>query len=186
MLSSTQKNLILRGTNQIKSIFAVIVITFLVFSLSACKKKEGEIETAPPSIGSTAPDFTLKDMNGNTVKLSDYKDRVVLIEFWATWCPPCRALTPVLNKIYEKYKDKGFVVLALTLEEDTDTVKYYTTRYGVIYPVLITDMKTTRRYRVISIPVNFLINRESRIAEKYLGVTRDIVQKLSSGIEKLL
>ncbi|MBI1811096.1 MAG: TlpA family protein disulfide reductase [Nitrospirae bacterium] len=169
-----------------KSIFAVIVIAFLVFSPAACKKKEAGVEAMPPSIGDIAPDFTSKDVNGNTVKLSDYKDRVILIEFWATWCAPCRELTPVLNKIYEKYKDKGFVVLALTPEENTDTVKSYAKGYGITYPVLITDMKTTRRYGVISIPASFLINREGGVAEKHLGVTRDIAQELSSGIEKLL
>lgn len=169
-----------------KNIFAVIVIAFLVFSLAACKKKEAGVEAGPPSIGDTAPNFTARDVNGNTVRLSDYKGKVVLIEFWATWCGPCRELTPVLNKIYEKYKDKEFVVLALTPEENTNTVKSYIKENNVIYPVLIIDMKTTRRYGVISIPVSFLISRDGRVAEKHLGVTRDIVQELSSGIEKLL
>lgn len=166
-----------------KSIFAVIVIAFLVFSPAACKKKRGGIEVAPPSVGDIAPDFTSK---GNTVRLSDYKGKVILIEFWATWCPPCREFTPVLNKIYEKYKDKGFVILALTPEENIDTVMSYIKRYDIIYPVLITDAKTVRRYGVISIPVSFLISRDGRVTEKHLGVTRDIVQELSSGIEKLL
>ena len=169
-----------------KNIFAVIVIAFVVFSPAACKKKEVGMEAEPPSIGDIAPDFTSKDVNGNTVKLSDYKGKVILIEFWATWCPPCRELTPVLNKIYEKYKDKGFVILALTPEENIDTVISYIKGYDITYPVLITDMKTTRRYGVISIPVSFLVNREGNVSEKHLGVTRDIVQELSSGIEKLL
>lgn len=169
-----------------KSIFAVIVIAFLVFSPAACKKKEAGVEVVPLSIGDIAPDFTSKDVNGNTVKLSDYKGRVILIEFWATWCAPCRELTPVLNKIYGKYKDKGFVVLALTPEENTNTVKSYIKENNVTYPVLITDMKTTRRYGVISIPASFLISRDGRVAEKHLGVNRDIMQELSSGIEKLL
>lgn len=169
-----------------KSIFAVIVIAFLVFSLAACKKKEAGTEAGPPSIGDTAPGFTSKDVNGNTVRLSDYKGRVVLIEFWTTWCGPCRELTPVLNKIYEKYKDKGFVILALTPEENMDTVLLYIKKYNIIYPVLITDDKTAKRYGVISIPASFLISRDGRVAEKHLGVTRDIVQELSSGIEKLL
>jgi len=170
----------------VKSIFAVIIIAFLVFSPAACKKKEGEVETIPPSIGDTAPDFTSKDVNGNTVRLSDYEGSVVLIEFWATWCPPCRELTPMLNNIYEKYKDKGFVILALTPEENMDTVMFYIKKYNIIYPVLITDDKTARWYGVSNIPVTFLISKEGRVAEKHLGVTRDIMQKLSSGIEKLL
>ena len=150
------------------------------------QEKEVGMEAEPPSIGDIAPDFTSKDVNGNTVKLSDYKGKVILIEFWATWCPPCREFTPVLNKIYEKYKDKGFVILALTPEENIDTVISYIKGYDITYPVLITDMKTTRRYGVISIPVSFLVNREGNVSEKHLGVTRDIVQELSSGIEKLL
>ena len=156
------------------------------FLQQRARKKEVGMEAEPPSIGDIAPDFTSKDVNGNTVKLSDYKGKVILIEFWATWCPPCREFTPVLNKIYEKYKDKGFVILALTPEENIDTVMSYIKGYDIIYPVLITDMKTTRRYGVISIPVSFLVNREGNVSEKHLGVTRDIVQELSSGIEKLL
>ena len=169
-----------------KNIFAVIVIAYLVFSPAACKKKEAGVEAGPLSIGDIAPGFTSNDVNGNTVRLSDYRGKVVLIEFWATWCGPCRELTPVLNKIYEKYKDKGFVVLALTPEENTNTVKSYIKENNVTYPVLIIDMKTTRRYGVISIPASFLISRDGRVAEKHLGVTQDIVQELSSGIEKLL
>jgi len=170
----------------LKSIFALIVIAFLVFSPAACKKKEGEVEIIPLSIGDAPPDFTSKDVNGNTVKLSDYKGRVVLIDFWATWCPPCGELTPVLNNLYEKYKNRGFVVLALTPEENTNTIKSYMKEYSVTYPVLITDMKTVRWYGVISIPASFLISRDGRVAEKHLGVTWDIMQELSSEIEKLL
>ena len=167
-----------------KSIFAVIVIAFLVFSPAACKKKEGEIETAPPSIESTAPDFTLKDVNGKTVKLSDYKGKVILIEFWATWCPPCRELTPVLNKIYEKYKDKGFVILALTLE-DIDTVKDYIKDHRVKYPVVIATIETTKQYGIIGIPVSFLIDKEGAIASRHM-YTPDFVKELTFEIEKLL
>ncbi|MCX5717935.1 MAG: TlpA disulfide reductase family protein [Nitrospirae bacterium] len=169
-----------------RNILMLIVIAFLVFSPAACKKKEAGVEAGPLSIGNIAPDFISKDVNGNTVRLSDYKGKVVLIEFWATWCGPCRELTPVLNKIYENYKDKGFVVLALTPEESTNTVKSYIKENNVTYPVLITDMKTTRRYGVISIPASFLISRDGRVTEKHLGVTWDIMQELSSEIEKLL
>ena len=169
-----------------KSIFALIVLAFLVFSPAACKKKEGGVEVIPLSTGDAAPDFISKDVNGNTVRLSDYKGKVVLVDFWATWCPPCRELTPVLNKIYEKYNDKGFVVLALTPEENTNIIKSYIKENNVIYPVLITDMETTRQYGVISIPASFLISRDGRVAEKHLGATWNIMQELSSEIERLL
>ena len=167
-----------------KSIFAVIVIAFLVFSPAACKKKEGEIETVPPSVGDIAPDFTSRDVNGNTARLSDYKGKVVLIEFWATWCPPCRELTPVLNKLYGKYKDKGFVILSVT-NEDRDTVKDYVKGHAVKYPVLIATEETIKQYGIIGIPVSFLVNKEGRIVSRHM-YTPDFVEELTSEIEKLL
>lgn len=167
-----------------KSIFAVIVIAFLVFSPAACKKKEAGVEAGPPSIGNITPDFTSKDVNGNTVRLSDYRGKVVLIEFWATWCGPCRELTPVLNKIYEKYKDKGFVILALA-SEDRDTVKDYIKEHRVKYPVLTATMETIKQYGIIGIPVSFLINKEGTIVSRHM-YTPDFVEELTTEIEKLL
>lgn len=166
-----------------KSIFAVIVIAFLVLP-SACKKKEAGVGAGPPTIGNIAPDFRAKDVSGNTVSLSDYRGHVVLVEFWATWCPPCRELTPELNKIYEKYKDKGFVILALT-PESTGTVKDYIKEHEVKYPVFIVARETIKQYGIIGIPVSFLINREGAIVSRHM-YTPDFVKELKIEIEKLL
>lgn len=167
-----------------RKFFAVFVIVFLFFPAVSCKKKEKEIETATPSIGKMAPDFALKDVDGKAVRLSDYKGSVVLVEFWATWCPPCRVMTPVLNKIYEKYKDKGFVILALT-PEDRDTVKNYVKDYGVKYPVVIATRETIKQYGIIGIPMSFLINKEGIITSQHMYTT-GFAEELMSEIEKLL
>jgi len=167
-----------------KNIIALVVIAFLFFSVSSCKKKEKEIEPAAPSIGNVAPDFALKDVDGRSIRLSAYKGKVVLVEFWATWCPPCRELTPVLNRLYEKYKDKGFVILALT-PEDTDTVKDYIKDHQVKYTVVIATQKTINQYGVIGIPMSFLIDKEGKIVNKHM-YTPDFFNELSSEIEKLL
>ncbi|MDO8746787.1 MAG: TlpA disulfide reductase family protein [Thermodesulfovibrionales bacterium] len=150
-----------------KNILTFIIAALLIIFPAACKKKEAGVEAGPPSIGDIAPDFISKDVNGNTVKLSDYKGKVVLIEFWATWCPPCRELTPVLNKIYEKYKDKGFVILALT-PEDRDTVRGYIKEQKVKYPVVIATRETIKQYGIIGIPMSFLVDKEGTIASRHM------------------
>jgi len=168
----------------VKNIFAAIVIAFLVFSPAACKQKEAGVKAGAPSIGDMAPDFISKDVNGKAVKLSDYKGNVILIEFWATWCPPCRELAPVLDKLYGKYKDRGFVILAVT-NEDRDIVKDYVKEHKMKYPVLIVTDETIKQYGIIGIPVSFLVNKEGKIVSRHM-YTPGFVIKITPEIEKLL
>src|SRR5574337_170942 len=110
-----------------KLFVTVVVATALLFG---CTNKGAQSD-------STAPDFTLQDMVGKSVKLSDYKGKVVLLEFWATWCPPCRASVPGLEKLHEAYKDKGLAVLAVSMDEGGwDVVKTFMTEQGITYSVL--------------------------------------------------
>ena len=170
-----------------KKTFAIIVISSLLIFASSCQKKGGEVEIKPPSIGDTAPDFTLKGIDGNTISLADYKGKVVMVEFWATWCPPCRELAPILEKIHKKYKDKGLVFLALvSKDEGEDTIKSFIKEHGITYPVLQADQETMRHYGVSSIPVNFIINKEGRVVSIHMGNTQDIMQELTTEIESLL
>mgnify|MGYP001562989633 FL=1 len=168
-----------------KNIFAVIGIAFFLIFASSCKK--GEVEINPPSVGDTAPDFTLKGINGNTSSLADYKGKVVMVEFWATWCPPCKELTPILEKIHKKYKDKGLIILALVSEDEGEAaIRSFIKEYGITYPVLLADQETMRHYGISSIPVTFIINKEGRVVSMHMGNTQGIMQKLTSEIERLL
>ena len=168
-----------------KNIFAVIGIAFFLIFASSCKK--GEVEINPPSVGDTAPDFTLKGINGNTSSLADYKGKVVMVEFWATWCPPCKELTPILEKIHKKYKDKGFIILALVSEDEGEAaIRSFIKEHGITYPVLLADQETMRHYGISSIPVTFIINKEGRVVTIHMGNTQGIMQKLTSEIERLL
>ena len=149
--------------------------------------KKGEVEINPPSVGDTAPDFTLKGINGNTSSLADYKGKVVMVEFWATWCPPCKELTPILEKIHKKYKDKGFIILALVSEDEGEAaIRSFIKEYGITYPVLLADQETMRHYGISSIPVTFIINKEGRVVSMHMGNTQGIMQELTSEIERLL
>jgi len=162
-----------------------IALVFLIISVISCKKKE--METYLPSIGDIAPDFTLKDMNGNALTLTDYKGKTVMIEFWATWCPPCKELIPTLEVLYKKYRGKGFIILALVSEDEgKETIKSFIKEYEITYPVLLANKETIKRYGISSIPVSFIINKEGRIVNRHLGNTPDLMQELTADIERLL
>ena len=123
---------------------------------------------------SLAPDFTLQDMNGKSVKLSDYKGKVVLLEFWATWCGPCRMSAPGIEKLHKAYKDKGLVVLAISVDQGGwDDVKAFISEFGITYTVLKGTDDVTSEYQVRSIPMLLVLNKEGKITKRYLGFGGD-------------
>ena len=117
-----------------------------------------------------AADFSLQDMAGKDVKLSDYKGKVVLLDFWATWCPPCRASIPGLEKIHKAYKDRGVVVLAVSLDQGGwDDVKTFIKDYGITYMVLKGTDDVAEQYQVRTIPMILVLDKEGKIRKRYLG-----------------
>lgn len=117
-----------------------------------------------------AIDFTLTDLDGNTVSLSDYKGKSVYLNFFATWCPPCRAEMPDIEKVYQKYKDKDFVVLAVDLGEDKDTVKSFIEDNGYSFKVLLdSDQSVGQQYEISAIPVSVFIDKNGKIVNKRVG-----------------
>ncbi len=118
----------------------------------------------------TAADFTLQNLNGQKVRLSDYRGKVVLLDFWATWCPPCRASVPGIEKIYETYKDKGLVVLGVSLDEGGwDSVQSFIKDNGITYTVLKGTDDVASDYQVRTIPMLYVVDKEGRISKRYLG-----------------
>ncbi|MDE2485246.1 MAG: TlpA family protein disulfide reductase, partial [candidate division NC10 bacterium] len=104
-----------------------------------------------PEEGYLAPDFTLKTLEGNTVRLSEFRgQKVVLINFWATWCPPCRVEMPAMQQIYSEYKAKGFEILAVNIESDAkQAISDFVKELRLTFPILLDpDMKVTRKFRV--------------------------------------
>lgn len=146
----------------VKRIFVLIVLTAAL--ALGCTDKSAQPDASTPS------DFALQDMSGKTVKLSDYKGKVVLLEFWATWCPPCRESVPGLEKLHKAYKGKGLVVLALSLDQGNwDEVKSFIAHQGITYAVLQATDEVTADYQVRSIPMTLVVNKEGKIAKRYLG-----------------
>lgn len=143
----------------------LILLTFLFLTAGAPSPWE-----ADEIVGGKAPDFILKDTAARTVSLSSLKGKVVLLNFWATWCPPCREEMPALNKLYKEYKDKGLVVIAVSTDRKAEYVKDYLGKYPVNFPVLMDpDIKVSRQYRVFSMPTSFLLDKNGIIIKRYLG-----------------
>ena len=118
-----------------------------------------------------APDFTLADINGNKKMLSDYKGRVVILDFWATWCPPCRAEVPHFIALYNEYREKGLEIIGVTLDHNAEEVaRSFAEENGINYTVLLGDRQVSDLYGgIMSIPTTFVIDKDGLIRKKYLG-----------------
>lgn len=169
-----------------------LLLLFIAFSLVAvaCSKTDSTspaVSTA--ELNAAAPDFTLMDLSGRNISLSDYKGRVVLLEFWATWCPPCKASVPGLVDLYRKYAQKGFIVVGVSTDTGSDAlekVRQFSSSYNINYPVLLANEATPKLYNVISIPTSFLIGKDGKIVDIYRGYSDAFGNNVSAHIEKLL
>ena len=133
-----------------------------------------------------APEFALKDADGRTVRLSEYKGKVVLLNFWATWCGPCRLEMPWFVDFERTYKNDGFAVVGISLDEDGwNAIRPFVTEIGVNYRILQGDDTVAEQYGgVESLPTTFIIDREGRIAATHVGLVSKNV--FESEIQSLL
>jgi len=121
-------------------------------------------------VGSEAPDFTLPDTGGQPINLRGLRGKVVIVDFWATWCPPCREMMPHLQQMHRALADKGLVILGLDVGEDAETVAGFAKRLSYTFPLLLgAEPDVAAKYYVESYPTTFVINRQGRIAFRNLG-----------------
>jgi peroxiredoxin len=125
----------------------------------------------PASARQAAPNFTLEDSNGAAVKLSDYKGKVVLLDFWATWCHGCGTEIPWFIEYQDKYKDSRLAVLGVSMDDDGwKVVKPFIAEKKINYTIVLGDEAVAKLYRVNNMPVTLLIDREGKIATSYFGL----------------
>ncbi|MCX7766948.1 MAG: TlpA family protein disulfide reductase [Candidatus Sumerlaeia bacterium] len=122
-----------------------------------------------------APDFTLMDTEGKKVSLKDFAGKIIVLNFWATWCPPCRAEIPDFIELYKQYESQGVVFIGISLDTgsasgNTDVVIPFIKKVGINYPVLLGNEEVTKTYGgVTAIPTTFIIDKKGIIRKKYVG-----------------
>jgi len=120
--------------------------------------------------GELAPDFELVDSDGAIHRLADYRGKVLIVNFWATWCPPCRAEMPSMERAWAEVKNEGIAMLAINVGEDEDTVFQFTASYPVTFPMLLDlDSSVVQAWPVKGLPTTFVVDPEGRLAYRAIG-----------------
>jgi cytochrome c biogenesis protein CcmG/thiol:disulfide interchange protein DsbE len=137
--------------------FRSITVFLAAFMLSAC------------AMSTTAADLNLKDLDGNIVNLSSFKGKVIILDFFATWCPPCKEEIPDFIELQKEYGDKGFTMVGISLSRMSD-MRVFAKDFGINYPVLIDDGYAAAVYGPIrSVPTTFIIDQNFKVVKKYIG-----------------
>jgi peroxiredoxin len=151
------------NTNLLSRVFKLVVGA----ALAACATLVSAVPVSPQS---SAPDFTLRTMDGKNVRLQELRGRVVLVNFWATWCGPCRQEMPHLNKLYDKYQSAGFVMLGVNIDDDPANAIGVANKLGMKFPVLLdTDKKVSRLYDLNVMPSTVVIDRDGKVRYVHRG-----------------
>lgn len=153
-----------------KTLIVLIGLLGLVVVAAVLVSAMGGRPKNAPKEGPIAPDFMLKDLNGKTHTLSDYRGKFVFLNFWTTWCPPCKKEMPSMQKVFEEADEKKFVMLAVNVKESKKVVRAFAKKNGYTFPILLdSDYKVGGEYRTQAIPLTFLIDKEGRVVGKICG-----------------
>lgn len=169
---------------------AIIAVNIWKPSLSSGEKKAPSTSDSAASSkvvglaqGNMAPDFELALLSGEKVKLSDYRGQKVILNFWATWCPPCKAEMPHMQSFYEKNKNNGMTILAVNLtalDKGPEVLDKFVKDYGLTFPIALDEEnKVGTLYEAVTIPTSFIIGTDGRISKKYIGpMDEELMAKL--------
>lgn len=160
---------------KILNLIFIFILLFIFFWFSSRPRNKTSSEpiqdepTKAETTSSLAYDFQLPSINGKKVKLSDFKGNVIILNFWATWCPPCRAEIPSFIELYKKHKDEGLAIIGVAIDNEIK-VKNFVKDYKINYPVLLADETTIQKYGGIrGIPTTFIIDKNGNITKNYIG-----------------
>ncbi len=157
---------------RITIVILVAMVTFVVLQRQGFLLRSPTTDTTPPSSRTVlAPDFALPDLEGKVQRLADFRAKVVLLNFWATWCPPCRAEMPSMETSYQAYKDQGFVILAVSSNvQGAAIVQPFMDQNRLSFPTLLDPTgRVGGMYGVRSIPTSYLLDRQGRVVSREIG-----------------
>ncbi|RMG02893.1 MAG: TlpA family protein disulfide reductase [Nitrospirae bacterium] len=167
-----------------KYIVLLFVVLFIPAITVAIPPAPWEIEEL---LGKDAPSFRLNDLNGNEVTLSAFQGKVVLINFWATWCGPCKREMPGLEEVFKRYKNQGFTVIAVSIDSEKSAILNFLKSIPLSFPILHDPkIEVSKRYKVYAYPTSFLIDRKGIIREKFIGEENWLDESRTKLIERFL
>ncbi len=170
---------------------AGIALLALVIGLAASQRSQPPAAKSESRSATTArpqaPQFSLVDLDGHPLHLADYRGKVILLDFWATWCVPCETEIPRFIAWQDKYGPQGFQVIGLSMDDDAQPVRAFSRKFRMNYPVAMANEKVAEAYGgILGLPANFVIDRDGRIYAKHVGTTdlptleREITKRLAA------
>jgi peroxiredoxin len=166
--STTFLSLVMIGTGLIT--LGLILFLELTINAAAEQGQVQELSAMPVAVNFPAPELSLTDIDGRNVSLDDYRGRVVLVNLWATWCPPCKAELPALQSFYDANKDQGFVIIGIDDGETADIVAPFVGEYGLTYQIWMdTEYETERAFGTINLPSSWVLDRQGNVVLNWVG-----------------
>ena len=164
-MTDLSRNTILSARIHFKSLMLILLLTVSQYSSAQAQEHLHPVPGTP-----LARDFELPDLDGNKLKLSDFKGHIVIVNFWATWCPPCRAEIPSMQRAWNVLKNHNVVLLAIHVGGNEDKIWSFLTDFNVDFPVLIdARSKVSRRWPMMGLPTTFIVDPDGKLALRAIG-----------------
>jgi peroxiredoxin len=171
------------------ALFALVTIVVVIKLGTDLDQMQFSVQSAGASslpVGEKAPEFALQNLDGNEVSLADYQGRVVLVDFWATWCGPCLQELPHIQRLHEQFQDQGLTILAVSTDQNKGAVPPFVAKNGYTFPVLYADEGIEGAYGIQGIPTVYLIDRKGAIRFHHVGFGPGGEEELEHEVKALL